>query len=117
MYSVSFKGLVTEVQTYILLKCCFSKSNQIKFKSNPLFRNVKPRSIKVLVKTCTCVNNGLIALSHLTCSDTADCFSLHDSSMWILMKIVRTGAEEFIDSVDLIQNLCTGQGIYLAQHP
>ena len=33
------------------------------------------------------------------------------------MKIVRTGAEEIIDSVDLIQNLCAGQGIYLAQHP
>ena len=33
------------------------------------------------------------------------------------MKIVRTGAEEIIDSVDLIQNLCADQGIYLAQHP
>ena len=29
------------------------KSNQIK--SNPLFRHVTPRSTKVLVKTCTCI--------------------------------------------------------------
>lgn len=39
-----------------------------------------------------------------------DYFSLHDFSLWILKKIVGTGAEEIIDSVDLIQNLCTGQG-------
>ena len=30
-------------------------SNQNPFKSNPLFRHVTPRSTKVLVKTCTCM--------------------------------------------------------------
>ena len=52
----SFRKKHWEVDMYLLeimIKESMVKSNQIK--SNPLFRHVTPRSTKVLVKTCTCI--------------------------------------------------------------